>query len=69
MGKQEQRVIIRDERVARGDEDISKVHEGLDVMTEAHIACCDIVRFGSLQYLPLKGQALEARALKRSEAG
>ena len=47
MGKQEQRVINRNEQVARGDEDISEVCEGLDVMTEVHIACCDIARFGS----------------------
>ena len=47
MGKQEQRVINRNERVARGDDDISKIREGLDVMTEADIAHCDVVRFGS----------------------
>ena len=31
---------------SKGSEDVSKVHEGLDVMTELHIARYDIARFG-----------------------
>jgi len=46
MGKQTKN-INRNKQVARGDKDISEVCEGLDVMTEVHIAHCDVVRFGS----------------------
>ena len=33
--------INRNEPVAR----VVRLHKGFDVMTEPHIACCDIVRF------------------------
>ena len=38
-------------------------------MTELHITRCGIVRFGLSQYLPLKGQTLEAWVLKWLDAG
>ena len=39
--------INGNKRVARGDKDISKVCEGLDVMTELHTVYCDMARSGS----------------------
>ena len=39
--------INRNKWVTRGDEDVSEVREGLDVMTEVHIAFCDVARFRS----------------------
>ena len=46
-GEMRVKSINKNEQVARGDEDISEVCKGLDVMTEVHIAHCDIVRFRS----------------------
>ena len=46
-GETRMKGINRNKQVVRGGEGISEVHEGFGCYDQAHIACCDIVRFGS----------------------